>query len=502
MARFRRRPRPLHHPLRLTVAALILSLGAPAVGQQETAAAQEAEEGEEALTILELSSLCRQLRSEDDAERSQAIERIIAAGPSSLNGLRLRLRRDRRASPYAMHELLDELGPDVQGQRLPPQDETPPFDLIPPLLEAPREDEDQQRTIEDALEIVVLLRALTAADTTAASRVMIQHGVRERGAFRAEIARNLLRLGENAIPALLQTTQHPNESVAALAVELLEWLNRSTAGRQVQVRDPNTLAEILSVYGEIADREAIPVLLSFTGSEVAAVRRAARASLRRYGGAILWPARTKYENFTGEEADRRWDWEELTERLFEAQDQARMAQAEQSMAAGLRHAEAGEFEQMMASYEKILGRWPLYERRQEMIPGLIAFADELERQGELERSRRVLAQALLLDPDSEGAGGLEARLAMRSLEHELRRGVATPRSLERLDSLDRSPTLRTEPLQTLIERRTRSASPRSYRMIAAVGLALIAFGLFGLLLLRELSSASGRSRGDGATSEE
>ena len=349
--------------------------------------------------------------------------------------IRHRLKRDLRSAPGDLEKLLDRLSPDVRGRKLPPRGEDLPFDLLPPLLSEPRDD-DTERTIVEATEVVTLLRALLEVESTAASRLIIQYGVRERGVFKAEVARNVTRLGEKSLPALILTTQHPNESVAEQANELLDWLGRRTRGRQVQVRDPGTLAEILTVYGELSDRDTIPVLLSFSGSEKALVREAARASLLRYGTAILWPARTRYENFTGEEPSRRWGWEELARRLFEAQDRARMAQAEQAMTKGLRLASDGDHEAMLAQFEKLLSRWPDYERRNEMVPGIMRYAEILEKRGDRARARSLRTQILLLDPSSSQTSTMESKILLHSVEAGLARGIADPESLDRLEELE------------------------------------------------------------------
>jgi hypothetical protein len=444
---------------------------------------------EESLTIVELSQLCHRLAENDENARRDAATRIIASGPSSVQTIHRRLKRELRSAPGDLEKLLDRLSPDVRGQKLPPRHEDPPFDVLPPLLAEPRDD-DSGRTVVEATEVVTLLRALLEVESTPATRLIIQYGVRERGVFKAEVARNIVRLGEKSLPALILTTQHPRESIAELAHELLDWRNRTSRGRQVQVRDSGTLAEILAVYGELSDRDTIPVLLSFSGSESSQVRAAARSSLLRYGTAILWPARTRYENFTGEEPSRRWGWEELARRLFEAQDRARMAQAEQAMSEGLRLARAGHHEAMLAQFEKLLSRWPDYERRNEMVPGILDYAQELESRGERSRARRLRAQVLLLDPSETQRSEIESKLLLYVVESGLARGIADPESLDRLDQLEHEDD-RVEDLRAHIEERTERPPPHTYRLVAAIGLALLGLGLLGLLVMRAMPSSKG-----------
>lgn len=520
MVGIHRRPRPIFHSIRLRsfviVVPLVASYGLAALAQQPddepqtevSSAGNQADGGVggsegnrdregESLTIVELSQLCRRLSEDDEVARRQAATRIIASGPSSVQTIQRRLQRELRSAPGDLGKLLDRLSPDVRGQKLPPSDENPPFDLLPQLLSEPRDDETG-RTVVEATEVVTLLRALLEVESTAASRLIVQYGVRERGVFKAEVARNVTRLGEKSLPALILTTQHPRESVSELANELLGWLRRTTRGRQVQVRDPGTLAEILSVYGELSDRDTIPVLLSFSGSEKALVREAARASLLRYGTAILWPARTRYENFTGEEPSRRWGWQELARHLFEAQDQARMAQAEQAMSEGLRLAGTGDHEAMLAQFEKLLSRWPDYERRDEMVPGMLSYADVLEKQGDRARARGLRAQVLLLDPSGSRASEMESKILLQSVESGLARGIADPASLARLEELGHD-TDRIDAVRDHISERTERPPPHTFRLVAAVGLAVLGLGVLGLLVMRALPSSkkSVQSKKDG-----
>lgn len=508
MAGFHRRPRSVLGSLRLTLVALSAllvsstALAEPGPNASPTTAEPTADSGvgAEALTLPELTQLCQRLREPDPAARREAAERIIAAGPASVQTIRLRLRRDLLAAPGDLERLLDRLSPDVHSGSMPPRGDVPPFDLLPPLLAEQGEDDDARRTLAEAVEVVTLLRALTAVGDTPATRLLIQHGTRERGVFKAEVARDVLRLGTQALPAVLLTTRHPDDGVARFGTALLEWLHWNDTGSQVQVRDPAALAEVLAVFGELADRDKIPVLISFSGSEHAAVREAARASLLRYGPSILWPARAQYESFTGQEPNRSWGWQELARQLFEAQDRARMAQAEQAMEEGLRLAAARDYAAMLTRYDQVLSRWPRYERRSEMVPGLLAYAEELDGRRQREEATRLRARALLLAPEGADADALRARLELDDAERALARGIADPAQLDRIERT--APGVgdgRIARLQTRIAARTERHSPYFYRLVAVVGLALFALGCLGLFVVRALMP--GRAKVGGSEKE-
>lgn len=465
---------------------------APGAGESHDVASGEAAErgAIEALRSSELAVLCQQLGASSGDERGVAAARIVAAGPSSVATITDRLNRDLRSAPGDIERLLADVGGGLAPQQLPPRDEDPLLDVLPALLARER-DESNARLLHEVTEVVVLLRALGEARTTPATRALLRYGPRERGVFQAEIARDVRRAGEAALPGLIQSTSHPSDDVVELATSLLRWVRRPTAGQQVQVRDPAVLAEILTVYGERGDRDTIPVLLAFTGSEIPPVREAARAAVIRFGRAILWPARIKYENFTGVEPDRGWGWQELSRRLFEAQDAARAAQVEQAMSEALEHTRAARYEEMLAGFDQILGRWPQYERRAEMVPGLVAFADRLEAAGDRARARDLLHQALVLAPEGDAARVIRARLLLVQVEADLARGVADPVKLRRIEELGLE-SERTAALDQRIRSRTETPPPTYYRMVAAVGLALFGLGCLGLLVIRLFPAQRGK----------
>jgi len=470
------------------IAWLILTLvvvSQPALAEQgpDAGPPESSQSESDALSRNELTDLCLQLASVTEEERQGAVKRIIAAGASSVPTISERLKRDLRSAPAELEDLLQDVADGRSLKRLPRREEEPPLDSLPKLLAMERGAENE-RALREVTEVVVLLRALSEARTTPAVSSMLRYSPRERGVFRPEVARNAKRTGDAAIPALIRNTRNPNARVAELSEELLQWLQKSTPGQQVQVRDPAVRAEILTVYGEHGDRDTIPVLLSFSGSENSHVREAARSAVMSFGRAILWPAKIKYENFTGEEPRRSWRWQELAKRLFDAQDQARMNQAEKTMERGLELAGEEQWGEMMSCYDKILGRWPQYERRAEMVPGMIAYSEVLDTQNKRIAARDLVHQALLLDPEGERANELRGKLLRQEIEAELERGVADLTDLQRLESLGHDSD-QVEELSTRIRNRTERFAPRFYKTVAAVGLAVIGFALLGFLVMRQ-----------------
>ena len=439
---------------------------------------------ESALTEAELHDLCVALDDDDEQTRRLAAARIVAAAPSSVEAIRRRLVRDLRAAPAELLEVMDARTPGRPGRSLPLRRGGGQPDLLEALLSSDRPtDEATRRALREVTEVLALFEALTETGTTEAVAIVVRYGVRERGVFRAAAGRAILRLGDRAIPALIAMGRHPSEDVAAFASEVLSWLERATPGQQVQVRDPAVLAEVLSIQGRQGNRDTIPVILAFTGSEHADVRQAAREAALRYGRAILWPARAKYENFTGEAADRGWSHEELARRLFDAQDRARLAQAEHAMEAALDAARAGNHAEMLRRFELVLGRWPLYDRRGEMVPGLVAYAEELLRRGDRRKAREVLGRAALLETDQSRVDDLRTRLELLDLEDSIARGVADREALDRLLALaPHDETVRR--LSRDVDRRASRPSPAFYRSLAAAGLAAFGLACLGLLVLR------------------
>ena len=514
MARIHRRPRSVHHPVWLISSIFCLTStvlfgertaraeSEPSSEQTDAGPSPEGApiEGEsDALSRDELTDLCIQLASAAEEERQASAVRIIAAGASSVPTISERLRRDLRSAPAELEDLLEDVADGRSLKRLPPREEDPPLDALSKLLAAERGGSNE-RALKEVTEVVVLLRALSEARTTKAVGAMLRYSPRERGVFRPEIARNSKRTGDAAIPALIRNTRHPNGKVAEFSTELLQWLRKSTPGTQVQVRDPAVRAEILTVYGEHGDRDTIPVLLSFSGSENSHVREAARSAVMSFGRAILWPAKIKYENFTGEEPRRDWRWRELAKRLFDAQDQARMNQAEQTMERGIAHAADEQWEEMMGCYDEILGRWHQYERRAEMVPGMVSYAVVLDGQGKQGRARELMHQALLLDPSGERSQELRGKLLQQEIEAELERGVADILDLRRLEALGHDPE-EVEELMNRIRDRSDSYAPGFYKSVAAIGLALFGFACLGFLVMRQYPKPTRTRQGKGEASD-
>jgi hypothetical protein len=463
-----------------------LSFGSGLSHAQESPPAPTETNDDEGENATELAELCRRLAAPELEQRQQALTDLLAAGPSLREAIGAHLQFHLTAAPLHVLQLLNEHAPDSTGRQLPRRPATPPHDLLPSLLEQTPGDEGRGLVIKETTTVVALLRALTQEPSYRGAQLLLTQVPRDRGVFRPEIARNILRLGDHALPVLLRARAHPEREIARFATRLLEWLDRTDPGRQVQLRNSAVLAELLRVYGDVAERAAIPVLLSFSGSEDTEVRDAARGALRRFGAAILWPTRTTYENFTGEPAQRRWGWQELARRLFQAQDDARLAQAERAMNQALEAQSRGDHEAMMEGFRQILARWPHYDRRPEMVPGIIAYAEAEAAADAPAAARHLLTQALMLAPQGPHAVRAKALLTLWTYRASLAHGVADAPPLADLahaaSVLPEAQDLHDTIVATLTPKPSILASPNyGIAGIALLGLALLAFFILRLV---------------------
>jgi len=123
-----------------------------------------------------------------------------------------------------------------------------------------------------------------------------------------------------------------------------------------------------------------------------------------------------------------------------------------------------------------------------MVPGLVAYAGELEKRGDRRRARELLGRAALVETAAGSAAELRARVALGDAEIAFARGIADPTAIEHiLTTAGR--TADGERLLEAVRRRTERPSPHAYRVVAAIGLAAFAIACLGLLVVRALPPA-------------
>jgi tetratricopeptide (TPR) repeat protein len=352
--------------------------------------------------------LLSRLLTEDPAARQEAIAAIETADARLLPAIAVRLetlkRSADRAATAALLAQTRARGLAFKERRA--GAEARPADLLDRLLAVSHVADDTWRNVVSTL---FLSRLLAHIATTPAVRelVGIYDGFGET--LRTDIEQQIKVVGERAIPALIELKRGESREIRILAAKLLEFIGKAVPGEAVQTADNTLLAEILRAYGRTKDADAARVIVAFANSHRAEVRQAAREAAFTMGETGLFALRESYEGLIGKKPPSDWSWDKVAKELFAAYDRARLSELYAMLDEGLADFAAGKLESMAATFDRILARDPSFERRQDMVPGWIAYAKSL-RESDGPRAMAVLRRVLRLAPEGERAREAEAEL--------------------------------------------------------------------------------------------
>jgi hypothetical protein len=226
----------------------------------------------------------------------------------------------------------------------------------------------------DLVKVIALSRMLEHIGTTPAARGIIDVYVRFGDFLRIDTQRALARLGDRAVPALIEARRHPSEKIAHWALRQLDMLGRAAPSQAVQIADPEVLADVLRAYGRTHDLDAARIVVSFAGSERGQLRTAARQAIGMLGEAGHWQLRDAYEDVMGKRAPRDWTWERTARELFGELDRLRRAEVYDRFEAGQKAEAAGDLVAMRKAFDEVLVRAPFFERGDEMVGGYWEYA--------------------------------------------------------------------------------------------------------------------------------
>src|SRR5258706_4128794 len=153
--------------------------------------------------------------------------------------------------------------------------------------------------------------------------------------------RQIGRLKDRAVPALLEARQHDAKLIQRWATKELDALGRAIPGETVASNDTQVLADVLRAYGRTRDVDAVRVVLSFANSERVQLREAARESISAIGEPGVWQLRDQYLGLTGNKPPRDWAWDRIARELFALYDRARLTEVYTLMDEGLAAAKGG-----------------------------------------------------------------------------------------------------------------------------------------------------------------
>jgi hypothetical protein len=345
------------------------------------------------------------------------------------------------------------------------------------MLTSPRPKSDTWR---DLIRLLAMERMLTTVGTTPAVRELMQMYSYFGELLRVDLQRQVAKLKDRAVPALIEARQHDAKIVQRFATKQLDLLGRAIPGEAVGVTDPQVLADILRAYGRTRDVDAVRVILSFSNSERIQLREAARESIAAIGEPGIWQLRDAYLNQTGNKAPREFTWDRIARELFGMYDRARLAEVFKLMEEGAAHAAASRWIEATDAFDKVLARSPVFERRKDMAPAYIARAKMIEDK-EPEAALEVLRKALRLDPKGEGARKVEAEIAYLEGITLIARGTPDKFPLTKALELDPTNTRAKKALADLEQERIEPKKSSLHRYVAAGAVGLVA--LLAMILL-------------------
>ncbi len=443
----------------------------------------------DASTLEDLDEKLAKLGAAEREARENAARELLEVEPRYVPAIAFRIGGlADRANKQAMKDLLEKIrtkARDAERARLraagdDSEVETP--DYLTMVAAHPITDKE---TYRDLIQILGMSRMLVKIGSVEAVRVLLEVYVRFGEFLRVDTQLQLERLGDKAVPALIEAQRHPAEKIVRWAKRQLDMLGRAVPSEAIQTQDHQVLADVLVAYGRIRNPDATRIIVSFANSERAVVREAARQAIALMGEVATWQLRDSYEDVVGKKPPRDWSWERTARELFREFDRARDAAVAEAFEAGRAAQKQGDLDVMRRAWNELLARDPDPERREEMAQGYLAFAERYFEERPAD-AREALVRARRLNENPEKAPEIESLLLTERAAQRAREGIADLTLVRR--ALELSPSNRRA--QALLERLNRGepdeATQRT-RWLASGALALIAFAGLGVLLFRRKS---------------
>ncbi|WP_156040702.1 HEAT repeat domain-containing protein [Chondromyces apiculatus] len=334
------------------------------------------------IALRELDRVLEQLTAPDARSRQGARAALQDLPDNALGAIRLRIQDiraslDRKAAPIVLgnaraqgrKKLRSAATEDKKGDKSAQKESA---DLAEDWLEfmlATALPDDA--TWRDVVKLLAMNRMLGTIGTTPAVREIIAMHAYFGELLRLDLQRLVLRLRDKAVPALIEARKHDAEIVRRWAGRQLENLGRAIPGEAVSTNDTQLLADVLRAYGRTRDVDALRVVLSFCNSERERLREAAREAITAIGEPGIWQLREAYLSMTGNKPPREWGWDRLARELFTAHDRKRLAEVHEFMARGVELSKQEKYDGATASFDNVLSRAPLVDRRSDMEAAFI-----------------------------------------------------------------------------------------------------------------------------------
>lgn len=357
-------------------------------------------------------------------------------------------------------------------------------DYLVMLQDFPRVDSEAWR---NTVTILGLSRMLVQIGSVSAARSLIDVYVRFGDFLRVDTQLQLDKLGDVAVAALIETEQHPSAKISNWAKRQLDLRHRAIPSDAVRGAAESALPEILRAYGLVKNPDAARIIVSFTNSERAQLRLAARQAISLMGVTALWQLRDTYEDVVGRKAPRDWSWERMARELFREFDRLTLASVHQLFREGLEHRAQGQLLKMSGKFDQVLVRNPNFEASEQLAQGYLEFAVQAETTSlsqalvAAERAERLAKGSDLQQKASSQRLALEA-------QNLFNRGIADATLLE--NALANDPRNATAlRLKAQFESTAQTGLDSRARYGAAIATALAALAAVATILRRQPKAA-------------
>ncbi len=436
----------------------------------------------DAADLAEVDALLGRIIGDAGDDRDNAVRELLEAERKHVSAIRFRLGSIAdNADKEAMKRLLLKTRREALQQKSDDESDKPSagLDYLGRLVAKP---EPQSEAWRNLVSVLALSRMLESIGDVAAVRGLIEVYVRYGEFLRITTQNALARLGDKAVPALVEAQRHPAEKINKWAVRQLDMLGKGIPSEAVQTQDLAVLADVLRAYGRTRNPDAVRIVVSFVSSERAQVREAARQAVALMGEVATWQLRDTYENVVGKKPPRDWAWERTARELFAEFDRLRFAQVGKLFDEGQAARARGDLAEMRTKFDELLAHDPNFEQRAELAAGYVAFAESVQDSARPD-AIMALRRAERLDPKLQAASSLRLTLEAEALEE---RGIADATLLERALERDAANS-RAKSALARFERGEPKRSEKA-RYVAAGSILAVALGAIAFLFLRRRSS--------------
>jgi hypothetical protein len=380
-----------------------------------------------AADLAELDALLGRIVADDAQDREAAVRELLEAKPKQVSAIRFRLGTIADAADKeAMKRLLLKTRQQLLDKKDDDESEKPSagVDYLARLADKAEPKSEAWRNLVSVLSLSRMLESIASVE---AVRGLVDVYARFGEFVRITTQNALSRLGDKAVPALVEAQRHPAEKIAKWAVRELDMLGKGIPSEAVQTQDQAVLADVLRAYGRIRNPDAVRIVVSFANSERAQVREASRQSVALMGEVASWQLRDTYENVVGKKPPRDWAWERTARELFSEFDRLRFAQVGKYFEDGQAARAKGDLALMRENFDKLLAYDPNFEQRNELAAGYVAFAKATQDKSRAD-AIAALRRAERLDPTLKDATSLRLTLEAEALEEK---GISDATLLER-----------------------------------------------------------------------